>query len=447
VEFTDTVTPSVATGLVTFTSSISGTIGSGSLAGGNPPDLIKVSTSSLPAGVHSVTATYAGDSNVNGNTSNAVTVNVSRANSTTALTLSKSASTYGESVTLSANVSGPGSATPSGTVQFKDGATNLGGPQTVVAGVATLATSEIPAGSHTLTAEYSGGPNHNASTSTGKGLTVAKAKTAIALASSLNASGLGDLVTFTATVSPVAPGGGTPGGAVQFKDGLRNLGSPVTLSNGVATFSTKYLRQGSHAITVQFPETSNYEPSSATLAQTVECTFTLNGYYSNVTVPATGSTCLDHANVGKGGVVIPSGARVSIMDSTIKGVVLADGGAAGLTICGTTVTGKLTVKGATDYLLLGDTVEEACFGNWFNTGVTLTGNTGGLTLGDNTISGGVIVTNNVGNGPAPNHLSPEIEANSIKGKLECSGNSPIASNDGRPNSATSRTGECGAKTF
>jgi hypothetical protein len=446
VTFTDTVSPAAAAGTVTFSDSVGGTIGTSSVTGGSP-NRASASTSALAGGFHSVTATYAGNNDYQGNTSNAVYVTVARADTTTSVSSSLATTTYGQEVTFTATVGGPGSATPSGTVQFKDGGADLGAPQSLAAGVATLVTSTVPAGPHTITATYSGDGNYNGSSSDSASLVVAKAKTTTSLASSLNSSGLGDAVTFTATVGPVAAGGGTPGGTVQFKDGLRNLGPPVALTNGVGSFSTKYLRQGTHAITASFAENSNYEPSSATLPQTVECTFTLSGYYSKLTVPATGSTCLDHANVGPGGVVIPSGARVSIMDSTIKGGLLADGGAAGLTICGSTVSGKLTVKGATDYLLLGDTVEEVCFGNRFNTGVALTGNTGGLTLGDNTISGGVVVMNNVGSGPAPNHLSPEIEANSIKGKLECSGNSPVATNDGRPNSAASRTGECGAKTF
>lgn len=448
VTLTDSVTPTTATGEVTFTSSLVGVLGGGPLAGGGGTSNVRIlSTSSLPSGAHVMVATYAGDSNVAGNSSNPVYVDVHKAFSSTSLASSGTASTYGQAVTLTASVKGLGAESPSGIVQFKDGDIDLGAPQPIVAGVATLTTAEIPAGSHTITAVYSGGRNHLPSTSDGVGLTVAKAKTSLLLETSLNPSGLGDPVTFTATVAPVAPGGGTPVGAVQFKDGTRSLGPPVPLAAGAASLSTRYLMAGTHAISVEFAETNNYEPSSDTIAQTVACMRTYTGSYSKLVIPATGSTCLDHASVGSGGLVIPSGARVSIVDSSVRGAVQADGGAAGLTICGSTVTGKLTVRGATDFLLLGDTVEEGCFGNRFNSGVTLTGNSGGLNLGDNTIGGGVIVTNNVGTGPGPNHTRPEIEANSIKGKLECSGNDPVATNDGRPNTASSRTGECAASRF
>ena len=57
--------------------------------------------------------------------------------------------------------------TPTGTVQFKDGGTNLGSPQALNgSGVATFSTSSLTAGIHTITADYSGDPNFIASTGT-----------------------------------------------------------------------------------------------------------------------------------------------------------------------------------------------------------------------------------------------------------------------------------------
>ena len=54
-------------------------------------------------------------------------------------------------------------------------------------------------------------------------------------------------VTFTATVSP-----STASGTVQFKDGAADLGSPVTLAGGVATFQTSSLSVGTHSITAVY---------------------------------------------------------------------------------------------------------------------------------------------------------------------------------------------------
>jgi hypothetical protein len=50
-------------------------------------------------------------------------------------------------------------------VQFFDGANSLGGPVTLVGGVAALTTSALAGGSHVITATYSGDANNTTSTS------------------------------------------------------------------------------------------------------------------------------------------------------------------------------------------------------------------------------------------------------------------------------------------
>ena len=74
-------------------------------------------------------------------------------NLTTTTLGSLSGSSFGQSVTFTATVSG----TPTGgTVQFYDNAVALGGPVPVVGGQAQYATSALVAGSHPMTAAYSG---------------------------------------------------------------------------------------------------------------------------------------------------------------------------------------------------------------------------------------------------------------------------------------------------
>lgn len=81
---------------------------------------------------------------------------------TTVVTSSVNPSTVGQSVTFTATVTGT---TPTGTVQFRDGAVNLGAPAALAAGVATLTTSSLGAGTHVVTAIYSGDADDGASTS------------------------------------------------------------------------------------------------------------------------------------------------------------------------------------------------------------------------------------------------------------------------------------------
>ena len=63
-------------------------------------------------------------------------------------------------------------------------------------------------------------------------LRVLAANSALALVSSANPSVHGSNVTFTATVTPVAPATTTPGGSVQFYLNGSVSGSPVMLSGG-----------------------------------------------------------------------------------------------------------------------------------------------------------------------------------------------------------------------
>src|SRR5262249_13050 len=92
-------------------------------------------------------------------------------------------------------------------------------------GQATLSTSSLSNGNHTVNATYNGDANFNTSASTNITQTINRASTTTALASSANPSYLGDLVSFTATVNAVAPGAGTPTGNVVFKDGATALGT------------------------------------------------------------------------------------------------------------------------------------------------------------------------------------------------------------------------------
>ena len=78
--------------------------------------------------------------------------------SSTTISSSVNPSTFGQIVTFTAMVSSP-SGTPTGSVQFQDKGVNLGSPQPLVGSSATLSSSSLTAGPHTITAEYSGDAN------------------------------------------------------------------------------------------------------------------------------------------------------------------------------------------------------------------------------------------------------------------------------------------------
>jgi hypothetical protein len=104
-------------------------------------------------------------------------------------------------------------------------------------------------------------------------LTVTPDATTTAVTSSADPSLLNQAVTFTATVSPVAPGAGQPTGTVQFQVDGANVGSPVTLVNGQAAWTTSSLSAGSHTITAAYSGDSNFLGGSGQVVQAVHFRF------------------------------------------------------------------------------------------------------------------------------------------------------------------------------
>jgi hypothetical protein len=224
---------------------------------------------SLSAGTHSITAVYSGDSNYSGSTSPKLTQTVysSPAATTTTLTSSANLSSPGQSVTFTATVTTSGPGTPTGVVTWWDGTTELGN-FALNGNSASLTTSTLSLGAHSITANYGGDAVFAPSTSAALTQTVSTTTaTTTSLTSSANSSNVGQSVTFTATVAP--NGSGTPTGSVTFEDGVATLGSS-NLSGGKASYSTSSLSAGTHSITAVYGGDSNYTAStSAVLTQKV----------------------------------------------------------------------------------------------------------------------------------------------------------------------------------
>ncbi len=152
-----------------------------------------------------------------------------------------------------------------GSTTLGTGTLNLGSPDT-----ATFTTSSLAVGTQSITAVYSGDANFTTSTSSTLTQTVKQASTTTSVVSSANPSTYGQAVTFTATISPVSPGSGTPTGTVTFYDGSTTLGT-ATLSGGIASFTTSSLAVGTHSIKVVYSGDTNFKTStSAVLSQVVQ---------------------------------------------------------------------------------------------------------------------------------------------------------------------------------
>jgi Big-like domain-containing protein/ASPM-SPD-2-Hydin domain-containing protein len=161
VKFTATVkaTSGTPTGTVTFKNGTT-TLGTGTLSAGKST----LTTAALAVGTHSITAVYSGDANFAGSTSPALSQVVKQAATTTSVVSSVNPSAGGQPVTFTATVTATTSGTPTGSVQFNDGGTQLG-MRTLVGGKATFTTNALAFGPHSITAVYLGSVDYLGSTS------------------------------------------------------------------------------------------------------------------------------------------------------------------------------------------------------------------------------------------------------------------------------------------
>src|SRR5438105_230283 len=205
---------------------------------------------------------------ITGNTS--LTVNAG--STATAFITSVNPSVSGQTITFTATVTAvaPAAGTPSGTVTFFDGATNLGSAALDASGQATLSLASLAGGSHNLTVSYSGDGNFNPSTSANLTQTVSKGSSSTSLISSVNPSVSGQTISLTATITAVAPAAGTPTATVTFFDGATNLGSAALDASGQATLNIASFVVGSHSLTARYNGDGSFNAStSAALAQSV----------------------------------------------------------------------------------------------------------------------------------------------------------------------------------
>ena len=91
---------------------------------------------------------------------------------------------------------------------------------------------------------------------------VNKDNTTTTLAVTVNPSVYGQSISFTASVAAVAPGTGTPTGSVTFADQARATLATVTLSGGMATYTTTKLATGEDAITATYNGSSKFATST-----------------------------------------------------------------------------------------------------------------------------------------------------------------------------------------
>lgn len=224
-------------------------------------------TAPLPQGDHLIYATYAATPPFAA--SNAVEawlyVYGSGAATTTSLTSSLNPSFINQSVTFTATVTSS-SGIPTGTIQFSDGGTLLGTPQTLSSsGMATYSTSTLTAGNHTITATYAPAGAFVAG-STSLVQKVQAIATSIAVSGAPNPTVEGASVTLSATVTSA---NGTPTGSVQFTANGNPLATVPVDSSGQASYSTSSLPSGTLTIYANYQPTGAFAASSGSFTENV----------------------------------------------------------------------------------------------------------------------------------------------------------------------------------
>lgn len=175
---------------------------------------------------------------------------------TTTVTSSPNPSVYGQNVTFTIKVASA-SGTPTGKVTLLDNS-YLNSPSNEFAiltldanGQATISSARLFPGTHTMVAQYAGDSTFQASTSATQDQVISKTGTATTLASSLNPSSVGQVVTYRVTVT--SAGSDVPSGTVTLKDRSTPVGSPVTLDpGGKALIQVSSLSVGTHRLTATF---------------------------------------------------------------------------------------------------------------------------------------------------------------------------------------------------
>jgi hypothetical protein len=215
--------------------------------------------------VFSFSASYSGDSAVAPSNSNTLTLTVNAVTSV-AVATSGSPSAFGQPVTLMAMVMQSGA---TGSVDFYDGATRLGGAPVSNGASAQLVVPQFGAGNHSITAVFTGTGGWGNSTSSALIQTVEKAKPVISVTSSANPAISPASVGLTASLSPA-----WSGATVQLMDGQTVLGSGSAAS-GVFSLNVA-LSPGAHTITAVCTGDANLDPAiSAPLTQTVQANTTI----------------------------------------------------------------------------------------------------------------------------------------------------------------------------
>ena len=191
--------------------------------------------------------------------------------------------------------------------------------------------------------------------------------------------------------------------------------------------------------TITSPTDTTPANNSSTVTTTASCDHTVTGSQTKLGLSG-GSWCVVGATVSSG-ISFTAGTTVVIRNSSVAGTIAGSNGG-GFALCGSSVS-SVNVSGASGFVLIGDPGDDGCQVNTLGGDLALSSNHAGVEIVGNTLTrGSITLISTTGAGPFPEDVAPELESNQVSGAIGCSGNVPAPINDGHPNTASSRSGQC-----
>ncbi|MCU1324151.1 MAG: Peptidase propeptide [Acidobacteriaceae bacterium] len=326
------------TGIVTFSSTTQGTLGSATIDSSGIANFTLATA--LDVGSYTLTATYSGDTNYASSVNTSVViVAVTIANGAIAATVSPATSTpYGSTATVTATVTLLGANVPPNgpvTASLPVSGTNYSAILSPSAGgnsaTANIVVPVPPPGTYQVQVGCAGNTNFVCQTPKLLSITSVKGNTLISVAATPAVPQVGQLVTFSANITNAGNGQGTYNysGTVTFYDNGKSIAIAAVGSNQ-ATASATLSGNVAHIIAAVYGGDVNWNGSSSTpLAINPTLLPSTLSVTSNVTTTLVGVNVVFTATVSStiANVVVPSGI-VSFFD-TFTGTALQLGGTTG----------------------------------------------------------------------------------------------------------------------
>lgn len=216
-------------------------------------------------------------------------------------------------------------------------------------------------------------------------------------------------VTLDAQVTPAVDGG-----SVAFiSDGDPILGcqGATVDPSGHATCTTWFATAGTRAITAVYSGDGTFDTSAAPAAPLTITGTCVSTPIGTSVVPPNGTLCLGPTAVVRGPLAVGRGGSLYIQGAAIRGAVMATSPNR-VVICGSSVGGALSVRGATGLVTVGDLDgAPSCAGNTVDGPLTLDSNRAGVQASDNTVRGVLVVTRTSGVLPAPDTGAADVQDN------------------------------------